>query len=204
MSRPTKPALGSIGWTLCIYGLVETLAESGSWPVWGVGPAYYLVLIGVSLLGWIWGFRRQLRIAAARFLLIAGIFLGALFIESPLRNWLNEPLVRSLNRPVEGGFEYRSSGPPLYHLLAGISSNLGWLLLGGWVMATAATLVRTQSANGHSKPIFCPSCGYDMRGLTHTTCPECGKEHTLDQLVSRNREAPTHDRGPAEQQPRTQ
>lgn len=28
----------------------------------------------------------------------------------------------------------------------------------------------------------CPSCGYNMRGLSAAKCPECGLEFTIDQL----------------------
>ena len=34
--------------------------------------------------------------------------------------------------------------------------------------------------------IYCPACGYNLRGLYHTRCPECGVEHTLDQLLQAN------------------
>jgi hypothetical protein len=27
---------------------------------------------------------------------------------------------------------------------------------------------------------LCPACGYDMRGLTHDTCPECGGEYIAE------------------------
>jgi len=28
----------------------------------------------------------------------------------------------------------------------------------------------------------CPVCGYNLSGLTHCRCPECGKEYQLEQL----------------------
>lgn len=207
MSRHARPVLGSIGWTLCVYGLVGTLAESGSWPVWGVGPGYYLVLIGVSLVGWLWVYRRRLGLSTARFLVIAVTLCVAIIIKPPLGMWLwkgNHPFYVTVTGAVGGGSSTGGGGIRLVHpLVQALAGNLGWFLLGGWMLITAAALVRTQSANGHSTPIFCPSCGYDMRGLTHTTCPECGKEHTLDRLVSSGREIPTRDCRPGEQQPPT-
>ena len=33
-----------------------------------------------------------------------------------------------------------------------------------------------------AKPPTCLSCGYNLSGLTHGRCPECGHEHRLDEL----------------------
>ena len=35
------------------------------------------------------------------------------------------------------------------------------------------------------KPPACPHCGYNLSGLTHCRCPECGTEYRLDQLWRR-------------------
>ena len=32
--------------------------------------------------------------------------------------------------------------------------------------------------------VQCPSCHYNLAGLTSTRCPECGKEYTLDALLA--------------------
>lgn len=32
------------------------------------------------------------------------------------------------------------------------------------------------------EPPQCLGCGYNLSGLTHCRCPECGREHTLDEL----------------------
>lgn len=34
------------------------------------------------------------------------------------------------------------------------------------------------------RPPHCPTCKYNMAGLTQCRCPECGTEYTLDQLWS--------------------
>lgn len=31
-------------------------------------------------------------------------------------------------------------------------------------------------------PPACPKCGYNLSGLTHCRCPECGTEYKLDEL----------------------
>lgn len=33
-----------------------------------------------------------------------------------------------------------------------------------------------------NKPPTCPQCGYNLSGLTHCRCPECGTEYSLDEL----------------------
>ena len=33
-----------------------------------------------------------------------------------------------------------------------------------------------------SEPPKCLQCGYNLSGLTHCRCPECGKEYRLEQL----------------------
>ena len=35
-----------------------------------------------------------------------------------------------------------------------------------------------------AKAITCPTCGYNLTGLTATRCPECGKQCTLDELFA--------------------
>jgi len=45
--------------------------------------------------------------------------------------------------------------------------------------------------------LYCPSCGYDLRALTHETCPECGE--AIDRSKLRQSQLPwphRHDRGP--------
>lgn len=32
--------------------------------------------------------------------------------------------------------------------------------------------------------ILCPKCGYDLTGLTHSKCPECGTPYTLEELLA--------------------
>lgn len=39
-----------------------------------------------------------------------------------------------------------------------------------------------------SSAIACPQCGYNMTGLHHARCPECGTQYTLDELFATLRE----------------
>ncbi|MHC5110948.1 MAG: hypothetical protein ACYTHJ_13845 [Planctomycetota bacterium] len=36
--------------------------------------------------------------------------------------------------------------------------------------------------SARSKPPRCFDCGYNLSGLTHCRCPECGREYRLEQL----------------------
>jgi len=33
-----------------------------------------------------------------------------------------------------------------------------------------------------ARPPICLQCGYNLSGLTHCRCPECGREYTLESL----------------------
>lgn len=35
-------------------------------------------------------------------------------------------------------------------------------------------------------PPLCPKCGYDLSGLSHCRCPECGAEYRLEELWRAN------------------
>lgn len=41
---------------------------------------------------------------------------------------------------------------------------------------------RLKSASASA--IVCPTCGYNLTGLTSTRCPECGAQLTIDQLLA--------------------
>lgn len=46
----------------------------------------------------------------------------------------------------------------------------------------AATITRTRPVPGDDAALMCPGCDYDLRGLDHARCPECGKELDLASL----------------------
>lgn len=41
-----------------------------------------------------------------------------------------------------------------------------------------------------TNPPLCPRCKYDLSGLSHCRCPECGTEYRLDELWNRPVVAP--------------
>jgi hypothetical protein len=58
-----------------------------------------------------------------------------------------------------------------------------------WLVATVIVwrdtpAERVQRARGSSRStIVCPTCGYNLTGLSESRCPECGSRFTLDELI---------------------
>ncbi len=90
---------------------------------------------------------------------------------------------------------------------AGIAEVVGWLLIdrGGVIIGLqvfialcifftlrklrhlpAEALRPKPEASALNSEIRCPSCGYNMRGLYRTECPECGAKYTLDEFLIAN------------------
>jgi hypothetical protein len=58
-----------------------------------------------------------------------------------------------------------------------------------WVFATIliwreTAAERAARLDKSASALVCPTCGYNLTGLTDTRCPECGTQFTLDQLVA--------------------
>jgi hypothetical protein len=58
-----------------------------------------------------------------------------------------------------------------------------------WVFATILIWRETPDEraarlNQSASAIVCPTCGYNLTGLSDTRCPECGAQFTLDQLLA--------------------
>lgn len=79
----------------------------------------------------------------------------------------------------------------LHFLLAGGGNNLQDVILAclpviGWGVWMAVTVyiwpLQVRSAGPGDMGPHCPSCGYLLKGLRATRCPECGTEPTLDEL----------------------
>ena len=68
--------------------------------------------------------------------------------------------------------------------LGGLAPAVSFLLLTiqAWKETDLERLERLDRAEG--TPIECQRCGYDMRGLKATSCPECGDSPTLHQLFT--------------------
>jgi hypothetical protein len=59
-----------------------------------------------------------------------------------------------------------------------------------WLIATVVIwretpAERAQRVRGSSRSaITCPTCGYNLTGLSESRCPECGSKFTLDELLA--------------------
>lgn len=76
-------------------------------------------------------------------------------------------------------------------ILAGLTWAVIWL--GGTTIIWRETpLERAERTKGGGEfKVRCPSCGYDLTGLSEARCPECGTRYTVDQLLgSQIREDP--------------
>lgn len=72
-----------------------------------------------------------------------------------------------------------SSVREAHSVMLGCLPLIGWGVWMAWVTTRCPMRLNLdESAGGPS----CPSCGYSLRGLTTTRCPECDCEPTLDQL----------------------
>jgi hypothetical protein len=61
---------------------------------------------------------------------------------------------------------------------------LAWLPLTVWIWRDTAT-ERAERSGGNDSALSCPTCGYNLTGLSTARCPECGSTFTLDELVRR-------------------
>lgn len=90
-------------------------------------------------------------------------------------------------------------GTGLYYLLALAGGRKGPVFVGSaatpvlWVLATVFLWRETaaersarlkQSTGAGGAGVSCPTCGYNLTGLTATRCPECGSQFTLDELLA--------------------
>lgn len=63
---------------------------------------------------------------------------------------------------------------------------IGW---GLWMALTGCLWPYKLDIDVRPPSPFCLACGYALTGLTHTRCPECGDERTLDDLWNAPRES---------------
>ncbi len=66
----------------------------------------------------------------------------------------------------------------------GVMTVLSWLTASVFVWRETKTerVQRVVARNPHA--VVCPLCGYNLTGLRQTTCPECGRTYTLQELMA--------------------
>lgn len=65
-----------------------------------------------------------------------------------------------------------------------VSAPLLWLVGTIFVWRESSEERAARLGRSGAGGVVCPTCGYNLTGLTGTRCPECGSEFTLDQLLA--------------------
>lgn len=68
--------------------------------------------------------------------------------------------------------------------VGGILTIMIWLIATVFVWRETATERAQRLTTRTSSAIVCPTCGYNLTGLTETRCPECGSRFTLNELIA--------------------
>jgi hypothetical protein len=124
-------------------------------------PAVYLVAATLAVGAWVMIWRRDVhwrRGTTRRTVLSVALCLGV---------------------PIAGTFLAEEFGQPVAIIIS-MLPVIGW---GLWMAATMWLwpLRVSSAADGAEGPV-CVECGYLLKGLKKTRCPECGAEPTLDEL----------------------
>ena len=69
-------------------------------------------------------------------------------------------------------------------LSASMFVPIAWLIATVFLWRETALERRSRLAASPQRTVSCPTCGYNLTGLTATRCPECGKQSTLDELFA--------------------
>ena len=71
--------------------------------------------------------------------------------------------------------------------VGGVVAIIAWLIATVFVWRETALerAQRVRATTGSS--VACPTCGYNLTGLTEARCPECGSKFTLDELLAAQR-----------------
>lgn len=121
-------------------------------------------------------------------------FIGVYWIALwyPIVTWTPQRIRNTVGVTIGAGLIGIFAGLFMYALSSEIEVAIG---IGGmtppvvWVLGTVLVWKETggerssRLARIEGDPIDCPSCGYDMRGLATTTCPECGITSSLQQIL---------------------
>jgi hypothetical protein len=67
--------------------------------------------------------------------------------------------------------------------VASVTAPLVWLICTVLIWRESAE-ERAERLRSGGRTIVCPTCGYNLTGLTGTRCPECGTQLTLDELMA--------------------
>jgi hypothetical protein len=84
---------------------------------------------------------------------------------------------------LAGGILGNREGESFGAFIASILSIVLWLIATVfiWRETTAERSARAKSST--KTAVTCPTCGYNLTGLSESRCPECGAKFTLDELI---------------------
>ena len=123
--------------------------------------------------------RNYRSISAAVFAVVLSALVGGLFGRSALATQDRVPeqyktFTAALNA-IENQFGT---------FMGGLAAPVVWLITTVFLWReTREERAARLSASG-AAAVVCPSCGYNLTGLTATRCPECGTQYTLNELLA--------------------
>jgi hypothetical protein len=68
--------------------------------------------------------------------------------------------------------------------IAGILAIILWLIATVFIWRESPAERADRLARSGASAITCPTCGYNLTGLSESRCPECGAKFTLDELMA--------------------
>lgn len=78
----------------------------------------------------------------------------------------------------------RSWEDELAAILGGLTWAVSWLASTVFIWRETAFERARRLGQISESAIACPRCGYNMTGLNHARCPECGTQYTLNELFA--------------------
>ncbi len=136
--------------------------------------SYEITLVATGVITWVFTaaywmllWRRQIRWSAQRITGTVLLFPAAAFIAC---------VIGALFNHVERNIGYGFGG-----VIAPLAWLIGTIILWRETKAERAARITLTSADG----VTCPTCGYNLTGLSDARCPECGTKFTLNDLFAR-------------------
>lgn len=77
-----------------------------------------------------------------------------------------------------------SMRPGITTFLGGLLAIVLWLIFTVFIWRETPTERAQRLAASPANSISCPTCGYNLTGLTESRCPECGSKFTLNELLA--------------------
>ena len=77
-----------------------------------------------------------------------------------------------------------SGGEGFGAFVGGVLAILLWLIATVFTWRETAAERAKRVAGSSRSAVSCPTCGYNLTGLTESRCPECGSTFTLDELIA--------------------